>query len=252
MTQVKNARGVVLHGGVKLSLNFFQSCHGKGMRDSENHSAKPALRTRERGGMYLGGAASLDAAEFLKEHLTWPSKIDEKTGKMRPGHAKKMNTIRKRIIKYYGLGYVKRSEQIRSTTAPKLSTEHYAFCCPTGIRGELQYGWLSCSCINCMLDKPGACSVKELVNFRNLRRGNMHKCQGRLKVNMKILAQAEAMPRPRVARRDNMLKRLKKGKSLQENCKSMWMRWLFLPLMNYLSTFLELGTYTRWGLRIWP
>jgi len=192
-----------LHG-VRLTMNYFQSCHGKGMSDSENHAAKCSMRAKERAGVYLGGNASRTAADFLKDKISWPKKIDRDTGAMKAGLEKKVNTIRRRHIKYVGLADVRRSRAITSTNGPKNATEHYFFDCRSGVAGRLEYGWLSHSCKACMTG-VGVCNEAKLVNYRNLRREKKNLCQSRMDCQLKVagLAVEAEVRRPRAARRTN-------------------------------------------------
>mmetsp|Transcript_6336 Transcript_6336/g.9754 ORF Transcript_6336/g.9754 Transcript_6336/m.9754 type:complete len:1240 (+) Transcript_6336:352-4071(+) len=201
---------------ISLHLHFFQSCHGKGPSDSENHSAKTSLRAKERAGHYLGGEGSKRAADHLRDSISWPDKIDPATGKIKSSCVKMMHTIRKRFIQYYPFGRVRRKRAIKvSGAGPRNATEHYCFQCPSSQVGELAYGWLSCSCSACMEGKPSDCSNKEIVNYRN---GRGRRKTERLQINLRIASaglpggdgEAGAV-RPRVARRGNTLSRIRRN-----------------------------------------
>ena len=104
---------------------------------------------------------SKQAMEYLHEHNTHTSKVDEK-GRMKPGCVKQKHTVLKREYFHYAFGEIDRKGALACGDTFTGTQKHYRF---IGGDGYTLCGWLACDCANCLQFDHANCTEKKETNL---------------------------------------------------------------------------------------
>jgi hypothetical protein len=174
--------------GIRITHNFFQSCHGKGPADGEGAVYKRGMRQAELFGEYM--QTSKEAFEWLQKHR---SKLQQRR-KHKGAHS-----IHSRCFHFVDLGAVKQKSSL-IVKGGAGSAARFRF--GSAEKGQVLMGLLSCFCDSCFKGEYGSCKEKHTA-FERVR------CVAEKGVGVAIRKQAaEAYINKRA---QELLKELKEG-----------------------------------------